>query len=299
MFRTLLAFGLIATPLLAQPAKEKDQPDGKVSYYKDVRPIFQQHCQGCHQPAKPLGGYVMTSHPDLLKPGESELPAVAAGKPQDSLLLKLLATEVKGRARMPKGKEPLPEPQIKLIAEWIAQGAIDDTPASAKAPLVDDEHPPVYEQLPVITSIDFSPDGQLLAVAGYHEVLLHKGDGSGLVARFIGLSERVQSVAFSPDGKMLAVSGGDPGRFGEVQIWDVEKRELKLSIPTSFDTVYGVSWSPDNKLVACGCADNTVRAFDVATGKQVLSRARIPTGCSEQSSRKMGSTWFRSAATDR
>jgi WD40 repeat protein len=110
----------------------------------------------------------------------------------------------------------------------------------------------------------------LLAVAGYHEVLIHKGDGSGLVARFVGLSERIQSVAFSPNGKMLAVSGGDPGRFGEIQIWDVEKQGLKFSIPVSFDTVYGVSWSPDNKLIACGCADNTVRAFDVTTAKQVL-----------------------------
>lgn len=266
-----IAFSLVGvTGLFAQPAKEKEAPGGKISYYKEVRPIFQQHCQGCHQPAKPQGGYVMTSHADLFKKGESELPAVVAAKPQDSLLIKLLAGEFKGRARMPKGKDPLPEPQAKLIANWIAQGAADDTPASARAPLVDTDHPPVYEQLPVITSIAYSPDSQLLAVAGYHEVLIHKGDGSGLVARFVGLSERIQSVAFSPNGKMLAVSGGDPGRFGEVQIWDVEKQSLKMSIPISFDTVYGVSWSPDNKLVACGCADNTVRAFDTATGKQVV-----------------------------
>jgi mono/diheme cytochrome c family protein len=271
--RTLLALSIaLVAPLslAAQPAKEKNPPTGKVSYYKDVRPIFQQHCQGCHQPAKPQGGLVMTSHTDLFKPGESEQPSIVAGKPQDSLLVKLLVSDVKGRARMPKGKEPLTEPQIKIITDWVAQGARDDTPAAAYAPLVDAEHPPVYELLPVITSIAYSPDSQLLAVAGYHEVLLHKGDGSGLVARLVGLSERIQSVAFSPDGKMLAVSGGDPGRFGEIQLWDVAKQSLKMSIPVSFDTVYGVSWSPDNKMVACGCSDNTVRAFDVASGKQVL-----------------------------
>ena len=39
---------------LSCPAADPAPPAGKVSYYKDVRPIFQQHCQGCHQPAKPL-----------------------------------------------------------------------------------------------------------------------------------------------------------------------------------------------------------------------------------------------------
>ena len=43
----------------------------KVSYFKDVRPIFQQNCQGCHQPAKAQGGYVMTDHPSMLKVGDS------------------------------------------------------------------------------------------------------------------------------------------------------------------------------------------------------------------------------------
>src|SRR5205085_6864649 len=123
---------------------------------------------------------------------------------------------------------------------------------------------------PVVTSLDFSTDGSLLAVSGHHEVLLHKADGSGLVARLVGLSERIQSFAFSPDGKLLAVTGGSPGLFGEVQIWDVAKRKLKLSLPVTFDTVYGVSWSPDGSKIAFGCGDNTLRAIDAATGKQIL-----------------------------
>ena len=42
----------------------------KVSYDKQVRPIFQAQCQGCHQPAKAGGGYVMTAFDRLLKGGE-------------------------------------------------------------------------------------------------------------------------------------------------------------------------------------------------------------------------------------
>ena len=55
-------------------------------------------------------------------------------------------------------------------------------------------------------------------------------------------------------------AGGDPARSGEIQVWDVEKRKLTVSAPITYDTLYGVSWSPDSKLIAFGCADNTVRA---------------------------------------
>src|SRR5262249_61605129 len=41
-------------------------------------------------------------------------------------------------------------------------------------------------------------------------------------------------------------------------------------VPMTFDTVYGISWSPDGTKLAFGCADNTLRAVDAATGQQVL-----------------------------
>ncbi|MEO6809410.1 MAG: DUF1549 domain-containing protein [Isosphaeraceae bacterium] len=77
-------------------------------------------------------------------------------------------------------------------------------------------------------------------------------------------------MRFSPDGKWLAVTGGLPSRMGEVQIWDVAKRKLSLSVPVTFDTVYGASWSPDGTKLAFGGADNSVRAIDAKTGEQVL-----------------------------
>ena len=58
--------------------------------------------------------------------------------------------------------------------------------------------------------------------------------------------------------------------MGEVQVWDVAKRKLALSVPVTFDTVYGASWSPDGTKIAFGCADNSVRAIDAKTGEQVL-----------------------------
>src|SRR5262249_6840341 len=143
----------------------------------------------------------------------------------------------------------------------------DSPPAG---PVVDADHPPKYELPPVLTALAYSPDSKILAVSGYHEILLYNGDGTDLQGRLVGLSERVQSLAFSPDGKWLAASGGSPGRFGEIQVWDVAKKKLKLSMSVSFDTVYGVSWSPDGSKIAFGCSDNSVRAIDAVTGQQVL-----------------------------
>jgi WD40 repeat protein len=171
---------------------------------------------------------------------------------------------------MPKNRDPLNPIQIKQITDWIGQGANDDTPASAKAVAVDASNPPKYSAPPVITALAYSPDGKSLAVTGYHEVLIYDSSNFSLQSRLIGISERVQSLAYSPDGKKLAAVGGAPGRFGEVQIWNPATDKLLVSAPLTFDTLYGVSWSPDGKMVGFGCADNTVRAVDAVSGKQVL-----------------------------
>ncbi len=258
-------------------AEDGDQsepsPAEDVSYWKDIRPIFQVHCQGCHQPAKPSGEYVMTSFDAMLAGGESGEAAIVANDPDASYVIAQI-TPVDGQSAMPQDQPPLSETQRDLVRRWIVQGAIDDTPESARR-RYDAEHPPEYAAAPVVTSVQFSPDGKWLAVSGYHEVLLHEltrvlaGEPS-LDGRLVGMSERIEDVAFSPDGTQLAVAGGSPGRLGELQIWNVADRELLLSIPVSYDTCYGASWSHDGHLVAIGCPDNTVRVFEADTGKQVL-----------------------------
>ncbi|WP_435011625.1 DUF1549 domain-containing protein [Tundrisphaera lichenicola] len=259
---------LLAAIPWAAPAEDAAKPSDRVSYYTQVRPIFQAHCQGCHQPAKPGGGYVMTSFERLLAGGESKARAITPGNPASSHLIDQI-TPLAGKAEMPKDKPAISEGEIKTVSDWIQQGAVDDTPANALV-RYDKDHPPIYRRPPVIATIDFSPTNGLLAVGGFHEVLIWKADGSELVARLVGLSERIESVRFSPDGTRLAVTGGLPGRMGEVQVWDVEKQRLSLSVPVTFDTVYGASWSPDGSKIALGCADNSVRAIDAKTGEQVL-----------------------------
>ncbi|QDU27974.1 WD domain, G-beta repeat [Anatilimnocola aggregata] len=256
---------LFSLPIAAEEAPAKTE----VSYFKQVLPIFRaKNCTGCHQPAKQGGDYVMTDFAALLKGGESGDAAVVPGQPSKSHLLAQI-TPKDGKADMPKDAPPLTDAEVTLVKTWIEQGAKNDTPASNML-RYDADHPPEYLAPPVLKAVKFSPSGDALAVAGYHEVLLHKPDGSGLIARLVGESERIEAIAFSPDGTMLAACGGSPGRFGEVQIWDIAKRELKLSKMVGYDTIYGVSWSPNGKLVGFGCPDNTMRGIDPTTGEQVL-----------------------------
>jgi WD40 repeat protein len=249
-------------------ANEAAAKPASVSYARDVLPILQANCHGCHQPAKTSGGMEMTAFNRLVAGGESGAPAIVPGKPDESNLVALITPDG-GEAAMPQGKTPLADSEIALIRRWIEEGARDDTPLNS-TPTIDADHPPIYSGPPVITSLDWSPDGTLLAIAGFHEVLLHKADGSGLIARLVGMSERIESVRFSPDGTKLAVTGGRPGRMGEVQIWNVADRALLVSIPVTHDSVFGESWSPDGKRVAFGGTDKSVRVVDAETGEQVL-----------------------------
>src|SRR5260221_10085982 len=85
----------------APPKKEIVDPKAPVSYYKQIRPIFQAQCQGCHQPAKDKGGYVMTDFKRLLAAGDGGKPAVVPGKPEQSFLYQQIVPK-NGEAEMPK-----------------------------------------------------------------------------------------------------------------------------------------------------------------------------------------------------
>ena len=247
---------------------EKPGETTKISYHKQILPILRTNCQGCHQPARAQGGYVMTSFKELLKGGDTEEKAIVPGHPEESFLIDEILP-IKGKAAMPKNAPPLTEQEIKLIEKWIAEGAIDDSPEEIRQKF-DKNNPPVYSRSPVITSLSYSPDGSTLAMSGFHEVLLVDVKTNKLKGRLIGLSEQIETVKFSPQGDRILVVGGSPGRVGEAQIWEVKTQKLITSITSGYDTLFGGSWSPSGKLVAFGSTDHGVRAYDSKTGKQVL-----------------------------
>ena len=252
---------LLITLLAVAPAFAEDKP---VSYYKDLVPILKRSCTGCHHPGKLKGQLDLTTYDALKKGGKHG----ASFKPSDTTGSSLIEQISGEEPSMPEEGDPLTKQEVALFERWIAEGAKDDTPANANTFKLSE--PPAYVVPPVISAMSYSPDGKLLAISGYHEVLLWSGDGSNLVSRLLGESPRIESLAFSPDGKFLAVAGGAPARFGEIQVWDVPTNGPPRSWKIALDSVYGISWSPKADRLAIGCADKTVRVLQAADGKELM-----------------------------
>ena len=228
-----------------------------VSFYRQVRPVLQRHCSGCHQPAKAGGKLVLTTFEALQQGGENG-PGIVAGKPAESTLVEFISGD---KPQMPLKAEPLKKTQVELITRWIVEGAKDDTPAALQDHITA-EHPPVYTNPPVVTALAYSPDSKLLAVSGFREILVHQADGSGLVKRLVGRSQRIESLEFSPDGKVLAAVGGTPSLFGEVQFWNTADW-TERSANFASDVLFGGWFSDDSKVFACGAADSGIRLIKV------------------------------------
>jgi WD40 repeat protein len=140
-----------------------------------------RHCLACHGPKKAEGEYQLHTFARLMKTGASEVAPIVAGKPEESYLVDLIASD-EADVRMPKENKALAAEQIELVRRWIAEGAAFDGPDAA-APLesyikaVHPDPPAVYPRPVPVTALAFSPDGGVLATGGYHEALLWSING--------------------------------------------------------------------------------------------------------------------------
>jgi len=83
-------------------------------FIREVRPLLQEHCMGCHSGALAQGKLDLSTPTDLAR-------TVKAGKPEESPLYQAMAHT--GRVRMPMGKPQLPAVALAKVAGWIRAGA--------------------------------------------------------------------------------------------------------------------------------------------------------------------------------
>jgi cytochrome c553 len=95
-----------------------------------IWPLLESRCVKCHGVEKQKGDLRLDSREAALRGGETG-PALVPGKPEESLLIKLVHHADKDRTMPPK--EKLKEKEIALLETWIKAGA-PWTPVKSKEP---------------------------------------------------------------------------------------------------------------------------------------------------------------------
>ncbi len=93
----------------------------EIDFTKQIKPLLIEHCADCHGTDLQEGGFRVDTGGLVMRGGDHGV-SVLAGKPADSLLIKVLTGESE-IDQMPLDLDPLTDEQIKLISDWIAQGA--------------------------------------------------------------------------------------------------------------------------------------------------------------------------------
>lgn len=96
-------------------------PEGTVSFAKDLAPIVQEKCVGCHGADNPRNRLRLDTFAGWQQGGASG-PLLVIGQPEQSLLFQRLMAP-NPQFRMPRGQPGLSIEEVQKFAIWIAEGA--------------------------------------------------------------------------------------------------------------------------------------------------------------------------------
>ena len=115
--RPLFALLLLLIARVSAPAASA------VDFQKEVEPILIKRCSECHGSDKQKARLRLDSRAAALLAGESGHPAVVPGRPDESEILKRVASSDPDEVMPPKGNR-LTAAEIASLRAWVAEGAV-------------------------------------------------------------------------------------------------------------------------------------------------------------------------------
>ncbi|MFV1994236.1 MAG: c-type cytochrome domain-containing protein [Verrucomicrobiales bacterium] len=117
----------------------------------------------------------------------------------------------------------------------------------------------------ILYDAEFSPDGTLLATAGYdRRIILWKVATGEEIRRIEVHNGAVFDLASSPDGATLASGSADD----TVKLWKVSTGERLDTLKEPEDEQYSVAFTPDGKFVLAAGADKCIRMWRLLSRDQ-------------------------------
>ena len=94
----------------------------RVDFNAQIRPILNKNCVSCHGGVRQNGGYDLIFEENALGKTKNDNIGIVPGNPGKSELIKRI-NHKDPEMRMPPESEPLKKEEIKLLTNWIKQGA--------------------------------------------------------------------------------------------------------------------------------------------------------------------------------
>ena len=262
-----MAMALIGVSQVAAQEKAAE----KITYDDHAKPILVQRCSSCHNGQKREGDLDVTNYTNLMQGGGSG-PVIEPLDASSSYLYKLITHE--DSPEMPPSGVKIPDPQIKLLAQWIDMGALENkgskaakakpkmSMALASNPNTRPEVLPTTFRIPLqpvitpkrssILAMATNPWAPVLAVSTPKQILLYNTQTlelSGIVPFEEGAAH---SLRFSRSGQLLLAGGGKDGAMGKAIIFHARTGERIASVGEELETVLASDISPNQEYIAYG-----------------------------------------------